>query len=379
MRVLLIAVAALMLPGATASALASSPGATTGTATPMHGDICLPTSNSAAVTGVLDPGGEATSYQFEYGRSVAYGSMTPTRTTSSAGPVSDTLTGLTFGTYHYRLIATNSSGSAIGLDGMVTITPSAVPAGACDPPPLPVTGAASILSRPPACGSGTGTISLTGKIASSRPFNNYTAYFQYGATPSYGMSTSSQTLGDGPVSATITVGPGVYHYRLVAAGAAGPVYGSDATTGTPIGACAPSPGGPGARSNPTLQLVGGSISGTTVRVILVCRGAGGQTCKATAALRSTERRRGSTPIAVSARKQKQSIKTRRITDSTANYSAPAGTTTTLALPLNAAARALLRRFKRLASTLTLNGVPVGTVTFKVKQTKKAKHPTKRHG
>lgn len=126
-----------------------------------------------------------------------------------------------------------------------------------------------------------------------------------------------------------------------------------------------------------LQLVGGSISGTTVTIELSCQGAAGQVCSATAALSSNVRLRGSTPLAAAARKQARTT-TKRITDATARYSAPAGTRTELKLTLNATASHLLARLKRLSSTLSLNGIPVDTVTFKAKTTKKRTGKKKKH-
>ena len=64
---------------------------------------------SATLNGSINPNGQPTSYQFEYGTSTAYGRSTPT---SSAGsgtsgvPVSASLTGLSRNTtYHFRLVA----------------------------------------------------------------------------------------------------------------------------------------------------------------------------------------------------------------------------------------------------------------------------------
>ncbi len=134
----------------------------------------------------------------------------------------------------------------------------------------------------------------------------------------------------------------------------------------------------GSVSPPMLELLGGSISGTTVTIELSCQGAAGQVCSATAALSSNVRFRGSTPLAVAARRKQGKITTKRIIDATASYSAPAGTRTELKLRLNATAGHLLGRLKRLSSTLTLNGIPVDTVNFNVKTTKKKKGKKKKH-
>ena len=59
--------AALLLSAVLAQA---APAATTGAAESI-------TTGSAAVTGTVNPGGEATTYHFEYGTSTSYGLTTP--------------------------------------------------------------------------------------------------------------------------------------------------------------------------------------------------------------------------------------------------------------------------------------------------------------
>ena len=75
---------------------------------------------TATVAGTLDPGGIATTYEFQYGTSAEYGSSTPPQSAGSGAGVERErggLTGLQLGTtYHYRLVATNSAGTAYGED-----------------------------------------------------------------------------------------------------------------------------------------------------------------------------------------------------------------------------------------------------------------------
>jgi alpha-tubulin suppressor-like RCC1 family protein len=79
------------------------------------------TATTATLNGTVNPGGLATTAQFEYGFSTAYGStasvaLSPNNGTSVQA-VSAVLTGLVPGTtYHYRLTATNSLGSPNGAD-----------------------------------------------------------------------------------------------------------------------------------------------------------------------------------------------------------------------------------------------------------------------
>lgn len=111
---LLTLVALLALPGV---ALASAPGATTGQATNV-------TSTSATVSGTVNPNKEDTSYHFEYGTTAAYGTSTPAQ-----GPVggnagksasADLAQLAPSTTYHYRLVATNASGTTPGVDATFT-------------------------------------------------------------------------------------------------------------------------------------------------------------------------------------------------------------------------------------------------------------------
>jgi subtilase family serine protease len=77
-------------------------------------------SNSAALQGGIYPNGESTSYYWQYGTTASYGSQTSTVTVpAEAGAVSVTaaLAALTPATtYHYRLVATNASGTSYGYD-----------------------------------------------------------------------------------------------------------------------------------------------------------------------------------------------------------------------------------------------------------------------
>lgn len=72
----------------------------------------------------MNAGGAKTTYYFEYGTSTSYGSKTAKRTLKAgdtAKRVSARIQGLKPGTtYHFRLVAKNSSGSVKGKD--VTFT-----------------------------------------------------------------------------------------------------------------------------------------------------------------------------------------------------------------------------------------------------------------
>ncbi|HTZ85098.1 MAG TPA: hypothetical protein VMB05_00390 [Solirubrobacteraceae bacterium] len=73
---------------------------------------------STTLLGTVNPRGSATTYNFEYGPTVAYGKKTTTATLpagTSTIKVGQAATGLLSG-YHYRLVASNSSGAKQGKD-----------------------------------------------------------------------------------------------------------------------------------------------------------------------------------------------------------------------------------------------------------------------
>jgi hypothetical protein len=103
----LIAAVAVVVPAAAA------PGAPPAPTTAGAQSV---TSTSAVLTGSVNPDNQATTYHFEYGPTITYGASTPDQgpTPASKGKiaVSAAISGLTPGaTYHYRLVATNASGT----------------------------------------------------------------------------------------------------------------------------------------------------------------------------------------------------------------------------------------------------------------------------
>jgi hypothetical protein len=73
-----------------------------------------------AMTGMVTPNLRVTRYHFEYGSTTTYGSATPDRGAGAGAtplPVTATAMGLVPGaTYHYRLVATSTDGTATGVD-----------------------------------------------------------------------------------------------------------------------------------------------------------------------------------------------------------------------------------------------------------------------
>jgi hypothetical protein len=183
-----------------------APGVTTGGASGVG-------QTSATVNGTVDPNGQSTTYHFEYGTTTGYGTPTPDANAGSgpnAGPVSADLSGLAPGTpYHYRLVATNSSGTTLGNDATFN-TLSPPPPGT---PPTAVTDDATGVQQDSATLNG--TINPNGSPTSF--------HFEYGTTSGvYTALTPGGSAGSGsaetPVSKTVSglsIGT-TYYFRVVA-------------------------------------------------------------------------------------------------------------------------------------------------------------------
>jgi hypothetical protein len=82
------------------------------------------TETTATLRGSVNPRGEETSYSFEYGTDASYGSQTvalPVGTGAQEVKVSQALAGLRPATsYHFRIVATNATGTAFGPDHLFT-------------------------------------------------------------------------------------------------------------------------------------------------------------------------------------------------------------------------------------------------------------------
>ncbi len=130
---------ALLSPGTLTIAIAAT-GYSTNTISQYVGAFPAPivstltASNVTAGTALMDasvnPNGGATAYWFTYGLTTSYGSVSHTNTlVAGTSPiiVTNMLTGLLAGTtYHYLIVATNTTGSSSGLDmsfTTLTVTP----------------------------------------------------------------------------------------------------------------------------------------------------------------------------------------------------------------------------------------------------------------
>jgi hypothetical protein len=76
------------------------------------------TGSSATLRGIVNPHGTEASCYFQYGTTMAYGAQTPTTAVGNSTTqvkVSQAISGLQLGTiYHYRMVATTSTGAVIG-------------------------------------------------------------------------------------------------------------------------------------------------------------------------------------------------------------------------------------------------------------------------
>ncbi len=79
------------------------------------------TTSSATLNATVDPNGAAAVVYFVYGTSINYGDITASASVSGPATISQTLAGLTsYTTYHYRVIAANSTGITLGPDQAFT-------------------------------------------------------------------------------------------------------------------------------------------------------------------------------------------------------------------------------------------------------------------
>jgi hypothetical protein len=194
---------------------AASPSVTTGKATSI-------TSSSAVLNGTINPNGNTAHYEFQIGLTNSYSGAVAARhgvSGTKAVAVKLAVSHLLPGTvYHYRLDATNGSGSSTGSDRTFRT--------AGNPPPEAATGAATNI--------GSMDATLTGVI---NPHNQETTYrFQIGTSTAYDLQTPDRTVpaGNQPVTVAVPVnglGPAtLYHFRLVALhGSSVVADGADAT------------------------------------------------------------------------------------------------------------------------------------------------------
>jgi phosphodiesterase/alkaline phosphatase D-like protein len=182
----------------------------------------------ATLHGSFDPKNDDTHYFFEWGTDTSYGNVSadpPLDAGSTAGnyPAVFTLEGLlSFTTYHYRVVATNSKGTSHGLDRTFTT----------EPPLLPAVGGTTV-SDLASTGATLGTEITPG-------YGDTVYLFEYGPTPDYGSATElSESVGSDnsphTVSTAVTgLAPATtYYVRAVATNFGGTTHGTPTTFTTP--------------------------------------------------------------------------------------------------------------------------------------------------
>jgi hypothetical protein len=187
---------------------------------------------SATLNGALNPFGLTTSVSFQYGTTTSYGFTAPvpqTQNGTTVRNVSANISNLNANTvYHFRIVATNSSGTHFGGDRTFTT--------------LSATGAPVVTTNP-----GTFIASFSAKLNGSLDPHGLTTtvHFRYGTTTSYGLTTAPQSQSGNTfrnITANISglLASHVYHFRIVATNSAGTTFGSDRTfttlsaTGAPV-------------------------------------------------------------------------------------------------------------------------------------------------
>ena len=179
------------------------------------------TPNSAVVKADIDPGEGLTTYRFDYGPTTGYESHT-----LAGGPIAPNdpdhiaaaeLADLEPGIiYHFRVAATNYSGTTFGPDQVFT-TPST-----------------PLVDSPTASSIGPTSANLNALVNPGFSLTSY--HFEYGTSSDYGAGTP-EGAPIGPDSIAHAVRASVvgltagatYHFRVVAANAIGTTYGADQT------------------------------------------------------------------------------------------------------------------------------------------------------
>lgn len=179
---------------------------------------------SATLNGSVDPHGLTTAVHFQYGTTSSYGHTTANQSKSgnTYQNVNANIGGLVAGTtYHFRMVATNSSSTRYGSDRTFT-TLSATG------PPVVITNLARNVTA--------STATLHGSLD---PHGlSTTVHFQYGTTTSYGHTTAIQTQSGNTYRDIVSnidslTTHTTYHFRTVATNTGGTRIGADKTFTTP--------------------------------------------------------------------------------------------------------------------------------------------------
>ena len=299
-------------------------------------------------------GGEISDCHFEYGLTTPYDLSVPCATLPGSGigmvEVSAPVNGLIpNATYHFRIVATNPSGTSYGGDQTFTATADS---------PIVVTGSASPVTQTSAMLNA--TVNPNGGDVSE-------CQFEYGATTGFGSSMPCTTPpGSGTTAAAVSASVGglvagtTYYFRIVASNVMGVSYGAvqSLTTQLPTALTQVGPGGQGVLSSqehktppvPDAELASASLTGSSsgaVRVSVACP-AGESSCTGTVTLRTLT---AVSPRATGHRSKKQ--KAVILTLAVGSFKVAGGQAKVVTLHLSAKARTLLSRTSVLRVRATL--------------------------
>jgi len=193
------------------------------------GDPGAVTNNSATLIGAVDPKGLETVVVFQYGTTNLYGNVTPPQIVPPGTGIVDIVAPnaglIPNSTYHYRIVASNAAGDAIGEDVVFNASAGGVPSTSPTAKPNVDTGAAVAI--------GTQSATLLGLVNPNQ--GTTVAQFEYGTTASYGRKTKTLGVGNGNTIADVAlpvddIAPGTtVHYRLLASNSLGMSAGEDRT------------------------------------------------------------------------------------------------------------------------------------------------------
>jgi len=188
---------------------------------------------SATLKGLVNPHGENTTCEFQYGTSPAYGSTAPCGTEPGSGEdpvaVSAALSGLAEKTtYYFRIVATNNEGTSVGANRKFTTAPA---------PPKVQTGLASNLSA--------NSAQLNATVNPDAD-NVTSCEFEWGTSAAYGSHAACTSLpGAGETGVAVSAKLAglsentTYDFRIVATNAYGTTFGGNAKFKTEVGGVPP--------------------------------------------------------------------------------------------------------------------------------------------
>jgi len=214
----LFAVSFVLLSSGTAAFAQVAPQVQTNSATNIQNNSATLNANLTNVGSY----GSATVY-FQWGADTSYGNQTSNATQNYTGTFNQLVSGLSYNTtYHFRAVAQNSYGTVYGQD--MTFYSNSGNNNYNSGSNYTQTNSATNISNYQA--------TLNGYLYTNNLYSSNYVYFQWGTTTSYGSQTSQQYLSNaGFFTQNITglSGNTTYHFRAVAQGGFGTIYGQDMT------------------------------------------------------------------------------------------------------------------------------------------------------